>query len=75
MGKKRETNEEFVKRIINFGPTGALQQVFVMQALEKYAQAVAGSTPEALDTPLVSGKAWHDTAIYIGTELKKHFAS
>lgn len=52
------TNVEFVTELMEFSAHGALIQAFVMQALEQYARRVASMDSEALDTPMVSGRAW-----------------
>ena len=36
-----ETNTEFIERIMNFCPHGALIQAFVLEALNRYAEQVA----------------------------------
>lgn len=63
------TNVEFVTELMEFSAHGALIQAFVMQALEQYAKRVAAMTPEALDTPMVSGHAWHGCAVEIRDKL------
>ncbi|WP_281077813.1 hypothetical protein [Variovorax paradoxus] len=44
---------------------------FVMQALEQYARHVAAMEPEALDTPMVSGHAWHGCAVEVRDKLAR----
>ena len=63
------TNVEFVTDLMQFSAHGALIQVFVLQALDVYSQRVAAATPEALDTTLVSGHAWHGCAVEVGRKL------
>ena len=65
------TNVEFVTDLMEFSAHGALIQAFVMQALEQYAKRVAAMTPEALDTPMVSGHAWHGCAVEVRDKLAK----
>ena len=38
-----ETNTEFLERIMNFCPHGALIQAFVLEALNRYAEQVIGA--------------------------------
>lgn len=57
---KRMTNTEFVVHVMEHG--SPLRQAFIIEAISKYAKAVAASTPEKLDTPFVSGAAWHKVA-------------
>ena len=65
------TNVEFVADLMEFSAHGALIQAFVMQALEQYARRVAAMTPEELDTPKVSGHAWHGCAVELRDKLAK----
>lgn len=65
------TNVEFVTDLMEFSAHGPLIQAFVMQALEQYAKRVAAMTPEALDTPMVSGHAWHGCAVEVRNKLAK----
>ena len=65
------TNVEFVTELMEFSAHGALIQAFVMQALEQYAQRVAAMDPEALDTPMVSGHAWHGCAVEVRDKLAR----
>ena len=51
------TNVEFVTELMEFSAHGALIQAFVMQAL---------------DTPMVSGHAWHGCAVEIQQKLERH---
>lgn len=62
-----ETNEEFVVRIMNFCPYGALGQVMVIEALSQYAeQASAERLPEG---HLINADAWQNCAIWLKNEL------
>lgn len=72
---KRETNEQLVRRLMNFGPYGALSQVFIMQAIDAYAKAVVRAGPEKADTPFISGRAWVGTAAYLLDEMAKHYGT
>jgi hypothetical protein len=67
------TNIEFVTELMEFSAHGALIQAFVIQALEQYAKRVAAMTPQALDTPMVSGHAWHGCALEVQRKLKQRF--
>lgn len=63
------TNVEFVTDLMEFSAHGALIQAFVLQALDAYSRRVAAATPEALDTALVSGHAWHGCAVEVRRKL------
>jgi hypothetical protein len=65
------TNVEFVTELMELSAHGALIQAFVMQALEQYAKRVAAMTPEALDMPIVSGRAWHRCAVEVRDKLAR----
>ncbi|PBI87803.1 hypothetical protein BKP43_38690 [Variovorax boronicumulans] len=65
------TNVEFVTELMEFSAHGALIQAFVMQALEQYARRVAETDPQALDTPMVSGRAWHGCAVEVRDKLAR----
>lgn len=64
------TNTEFVTNLMEISRHGPLIQAFVIQALDQFSKTVAASTPDALDTPLVSGYAWHGCAVEIQEKLK-----
>lgn len=72
---KRRTNEELVSDLMNFGPAGALQQAFVLTAIEKYAQQCIAAGPEAFDSGLISGRAWIIAAEHMLAELKNHYGA
>lgn len=66
---KPKTNIEFLNDAMTFSRFGPLAQVFVMQAVEKYANAVIQAGPEAVDSPMISGEAW----VGVAAELKEKF--
>lgn len=68
---KRKTNESIVRDIMRNSRFGALSQVFVMDALQKLADAVAASKPK--DYPknsFVHPEAWIGVAKEIQEKLK-----
>lgn len=65
------TNVEFVTELMEYSAHGALIQAFVMQALEQYAKRVAAMDPQVLDTPMVSGHAWHGCAVEVRDKLAR----
>jgi len=65
------TNVEFVTELMEYSAHGALIQAFVLQALTQYAQRVAATDPEALDTGMVSGHVWHGCALEVQRKLKQ----
>lgn len=60
--RKLRTNEDFVRDLMNYSQHGAMMQMFVMTALEKYAQQVRDAGPKIFDSDFLSGEAWHGTA-------------
>lgn len=52
------TNVEFIVDLMNFNNSGALAQVFIIDAIMKRADTVAELDPAAIDHPLISGHAW-----------------
>lgn len=68
-----QTNVEFVVELMERSAYGGLIQVFVIQALDVYARQVAARTPQALDTALVSGPAWHGCALEVRSKLAHWF--
>jgi hypothetical protein len=69
--KKRLTNVELVTNIMEFSKYGALSQLFVMDALQKLANAVAKSKPEDYGAnPFVHPQAWIGVAKEIAEKLK-----
>lgn len=67
-----QTNVEFIVDLMEFSAHGALIQAFVFQALTLYAQKVAATDPESLDTGLVSGHAWRGCALEVQRKLRQH---
>ncbi|MDH0051009.1 hypothetical protein [Comamonas terrigena] len=63
------TNVAYVTEIMEFSRFGALSQVFVIEALTRYAATVAVACPEDLDTPGLSGAAWVGVAKEIDAKL------
>lgn len=65
------SNEELVIDLMNFSPYGALCQAFVMEAIQRYAKAVAAA--DAIDSDLVSGAAWKGIAVDIKARCDKFY--
>lgn len=66
---RRLNNDQFIARLMSHNPAGALCQAMILMAVEDYTRRVAASTPEALDTPMVSGAAWHKCAQHIAAQF------
>lgn len=70
---KRKTNVQLVKQMMEFSPHGALAQLFVMQALDKYAQMCIDATPDQLANGLIDGAAWQAVAKDIKRQMDEHY--
>lgn len=66
----RETNDELVVRLMNYGPAGALSQLFIIEAIRRYAEEVAEAPP--MEMSFISGESWKAAALHIRSELNKH---
>ncbi len=66
---KRETNVQFVKRIMEYG--SPLRQAFVIEAIAKYAEACAKADAKTFDCAWLSGDAWVQVAREIHAECKE----
>lgn len=65
------TNVEFVTDLMEFSRYGALAQVFVIEALRRYAFQVSIADPKRLDSPGLSGAAW----VGVGQEIDAKLAT
>ena len=68
----KEDNIQFLKRIMTFSPSGALSQVFVLNALDFYASKVISSKP--IKDDFINPQAWLDTAKWIKDQTDKHLS-
>lgn len=68
----RETNTQFVARIMERAQSGALAQLFVIEAIRKYAEACASAAPEKMDVGFITGAQWKRTAQEIHAEVSRH---
>lgn len=60
------TNVDFVKYIMEYAPTGALSQVFVISALDVYSRNVLEATKENWPmNSFIDFDAWQRTAKFI----------
>jgi len=68
----RETNEAFIARIMTRMQSGPLAQLFVIEAVRKYAEACAKAEPERMDVGFITGAQWKRTAQEIHAEVTQH---
>ena len=60
-----KTNTDFIVELMEYSPTGAIAQAFILEAVSRYAKTVAAADPAKLDTGIISGEAWVATAEHI----------
>ena len=65
-----QTNTEFVHDLMEYSRSGPLIQAFIIQALDEFSKRVAAGKPEDFDSPMVSGRAWHDCGVELQEKLK-----
>lgn len=67
----RETNVQFVKRIMEYG--SPLRQAFVIEAISKYAKACAKEDAKVFDSPFLHGASWKQVAVEIEAMMVERF--
>lgn len=70
MSKKRPTNTEFVKSLMEFSRTGALSQMFIIAAIDNYSKATLKATEADWDCKFIHFPAWQDCAREIQEKLE-----
>ena len=68
----RETNTQFVARIMERSKSGPLAQLFVIEAVRRYAEACAKADPAKMDVGFITGAQWKRTAEEIHVEVTRH---
>ncbi len=68
---KPKDNVTFVKDLMSYG--SPLRQVFVIEAISKYAAACAKADPETFDSAFLSGQAWVQVAKDINAEMTERY--
>lgn len=71
MSKKPQTNVEFVTKLMEFSKYGALAQLFVIDALDKWSKKISECDPAQVDTALISGAAWVGVAKEIQQKIEE----
>lgn len=67
-----ETNEAFVARLMTRMQSGPIAQLFVIEAVRKYAEACAKAEPKQMDTGIISGAHWKRCAVEIDAAVTAH---
>ena len=71
----RPTNVEFVTELMEYSPYGGLAQIFIIDAITKYANLVAEAKEAEVDHPMISGHAWIGCARDIKARLDAMYSS
>ena len=71
--RRRETNEQLVIRLMRFSRNGALMQVFVLTALQRYAELVKDAKPEEVQSAMIPAEAWKRVADELLEEIERHY--
>lgn len=74
--KKIKTNIEFVTELMTFSYHGELTQVFVIEALRRYADIISSQPkPEGDTEGVVSAIAWHEIAEETKARLETNYGN
>ena len=73
MKKEPKTNQAWIKDIMNFAPTGMLGEVFVIEAVRRYAEQVAAAEPLKGGAMLIDGDAWKRTGEWIKAQYDSNY--
>lgn len=73
--RDNRTNIAFVRDLMEYSNHGALAQLFVCDALDKWATKIAATDPAQLDNGFISGAAWQAVAKEIKTKIEARYAS
>jgi hypothetical protein len=68
---KPKTNIQFVSDMMNNSKFGALAQLFVLDALDKWSKKISECEPAQVDTALISGAAWVGVAQEIQQKINE----
>lgn len=69
------TNIEIVNNVMKFSPHGAISQVFVIEAIRYYCNAVLSQPrPEHPGNSFIDVRSWWDTAQYINTRFEDNYS-
>lgn len=72
---KLETNEDLVLDLMNYSPFGALGPVFIMEAVRRYANALAATPlPPSPPESMFSNETWNKVALDVKTRCDKFYS-
>lgn len=72
------TNDEFVDDLMTFSPTGAMSQIFILEAIRKYAEQIEQREDyvrEEMKDGFIHPDAWIKTAKHINTKFNERNAA
>ena len=67
----RETNTEFVTRLMEYAKTGPLMQAVIITGLQYYASQVVAQPASKFDSAFLNGQAWVNCAVELKRELEE----
>lgn len=65
-----KTNVQFVTDLMEFSRFGALAQVFVIDALDKWSKKISECDPAQFDNAMINGEAWVGVAKEIQQKIE-----
>jgi hypothetical protein len=68
---KPKDNIAFVRDLMSNSKYGALAQLFVLDALDKWSERVSKASPAELDSAMISGHAWVGVAKEIQDKINE----
>lgn len=71
--RRPRTNVEFVAELMEYSRHGALAQLFVLDALDKWSKIISETDPAKLDNVLVNGEAWKSVAKEINDKIAARY--
>lgn len=69
---RHETNEELTARLMRFAKSGAMMQLFILTAIQKYADQCVKAGAATFDSGFLSGEAWIRCAQEALENLDRH---
>jgi hypothetical protein len=67
---KPKTNVQFVTDLMEFSRYGALAQIFVIDALDKWSKKISECDPAQVDNAMINGEAWVGVAKEIQQKIE-----
>jgi hypothetical protein len=72
---RANSNTEFVSELMEYSNGGPLTQLFIVEAIRRYAEQVEGAGPECLPKGgFINSEAWYRCAKEITEEMDKFYS-